>query len=113
MHVCTVQVKKLSYRFRTVPSRRSETEAVITLSYYAVCVHAYHAIPYRIHTVPHLRMCIYRTAYNTVVIYYSGAHMLSNKCTPEIVYLLLRYGMVIRYKTGTKQYPCAVNTARH
>ena len=85
---CTVQVKK-SYLFRTVPSHRSEMEAVITLLYCAM------RAPYR--TAP-----IYRTTYHTVVLYYSGAHVLSNKRTLETVYSSAyhgRYGTVIRYGT--------------
>ena len=74
---CTVghlQYKsKKSYRFCTVPSRRNETEAVITLVHVLRRVCA--CVPYRTY------MYVF---YRTVVLYYNGAHVLSNNRTPGI-----------------------------
>ena len=106
IHACTlythmymhIQYKSIkSYHFRTVPSRRSETKAVITLSYYAVCVCT---VPYRTYLLYHVPYCC--------TILYSGACVLSNKCTPEIVYssvqcTAVRYGNMVR--NGHKTIP--------
>ena len=62
MYSVNVQYRSKSYHFRTVPSRKSETEAVITLSYYAVCMHT---VPYC--TIP------YCTVPCTILLYYTIA----------------------------------------
>ena len=73
---CTVghlQYKsKKSYRLCTIPSRRNEMEAVITLVLRRVCT----CVPYHTYVF-----------YCTVVLYYyNGAYVLSNNRTPGICY---------------------------
>ena len=93
---CTVQVKK-SHLYHNVPSRRSETEVVITLSYYAVCVRVYCAVPYRtyIFTVP-----------RTVLLYYTkagGAYFLINAHRKLFIYqrTTVQYSISVRNEHET------------
>ena len=85
---CTIQVKKKSYRFHIVPSHRSETETVTTLSYYAVSLHT---MPYctvlHLFTIPHTLLLYYTVAGHACFLINTHRKLFIHQCTT------VRYGI--------------------